>query len=163
MSKLDFQTLRVLSEKGVAFFIDVPVEGGQKTIQVAPEDLMIFADDPEATYAKTQGVTKSEYRDWMDDECMAYCAAKTKAGRPCPNLVPGGFQVSAKQWVKLQGGYCGVHGERDKDLSHPKAVAGIESIFDRGSSGGSNIARQKHSMIEEAFHFEASDSRRGES
>jgi hypothetical protein len=47
-----------------------------------------------------------------------------------------------------------------RDLSHPKAVAGIESIFDLGSSGGSNIARQKHSMIEEAFDFEASASRR---
>ena len=42
-----------------------------------------------------------------------------------------------------------------RDLSHPKAVAGIESIFDLGSSGGSSIARQKHSMIEEAFDFEA--------
>jgi hypothetical protein len=47
-----------------------------------------------------------------------------------------------------------------RDLSHPKAVVGIESIFDLGSSGGSNIARQKHSMIEEAFDFEASASRR---
>jgi hypothetical protein len=50
-----------------------------------------------------------------------------------------------------------------KDLSHPKAVAGIESIFDLGGSGGSNNARQKHSLIEEAFDFEASDSRRGKS
>lgn len=47
-----------------------------------------------------------------------------------------------------------------KDLSHPKAGAGIESIFDLGSSGGSNIASQKHSMIEEAFDFEAAASRR---
>jgi hypothetical protein len=47
-----------------------------------------------------------------------------------------------------------------RDLSHPKAVAGIESIFDLGRSGGSNIARQKHSVIEEAFDFEASASRR---
>ena len=47
-----------------------------------------------------------------------------------------------------------------RDLSHPKAVAGIESIFDLGSSGGSNIAREKHSMIEEAFDFEAGASRR---
>ena len=50
-----------------------------------------------------------------------------------------------------------------KDLSHPKAVAGIESIFDVGSSGGTNIATQKHAMIEEAFDCEASDSRRGKS
>jgi hypothetical protein len=46
-----------------------------------------------------------------------------------------------------------------RDLPKPKAVAGIESIFDLGSSGGSNIASQKHSMIEEAFDFEATASR----
>jgi hypothetical protein len=50
-----------------------------------------------------------------------------------------------------------------RDLSHPKAVVGIESIFDLGSSGGSNIARQKHPMIEEAFDFEAGASRRSNS
>ena len=47
-----------------------------------------------------------------------------------------------------------------RDLSHPKAVGGIESIFDLGRSGDSNIAKQKHSMIEEAFDFEAGASRR---
>ena len=47
-----------------------------------------------------------------------------------------------------------------RDLPQPKAVAGIESIFDLGSSGGSNIATQKHSMIEEAFDFAAAASRK---
>jgi hypothetical protein len=111
MSKLDFQTLSSLSEKGVDFFIAVPNECGQMTFRATPEDLVIFADDPAAIYAKAHEVTKSEYRDWIDDECMAHCAAKTRAGRRCRNMVLGGYQVSAKRWVELQGGYCGVHGE----------------------------------------------------
>ncbi len=48
----------------------------------------------------------------------------------------------------------------ERDLSHPKAVVGIEALFDLGSSGGSNIARHKHEMIEEAFDFEADASSR---
>jgi hypothetical protein len=48
----------------------------------------------------------------------------------------------------------------ERDLSHPKAVVGIEALFDLGSSGGSNIARHKHEMIEEAFDFEAAASSR---
>ncbi len=36
----------------------------------------------------------------------------------------------------------------------------IEALFDLGSSGGSNIARHKHEMIEEAFDFEAAASSR---
>jgi len=47
-----------------------------------------------------------------------------------------------------------------KDLSQPKGAAGIESIFDLGSSGGSNIAKNKHAMIEEVVEFEAAASRR---
>ena len=47
-----------------------------------------------------------------------------------------------------------------RDLSHTKVVAGIESIFDLGSSGGSDIARNKHSMIAEAFDAEAAASAR---
>ena len=46
------------------------------------------------------------------------------------------------------------------DLSQPRSAIGIESIFDLGSSGGSNIARNKHSMIEEAVEFEVAASRR---
>lgn len=47
-----------------------------------------------------------------------------------------------------------------RDLSHPKDVAGIESIFDLGSSGDSDIARNEHSMIAEAFDAEAAVSLR---
>jgi hypothetical protein len=42
-----------------------------------------------------------------------------------------------------------------KDLAQPKAAVGIESIFNLGSSGGSNIARNKDAMIGEAFDAEA--------
>jgi len=33
----------------------------------------------------------------------------------------------------------------------PEAIADVSSLFDLGSSGGSNIARNKDSMIAEAF------------
>jgi hypothetical protein len=48
----------------------------------------------------------------------------------------------------------------ERDLSQPKATVGVEAIFDLGSSGGSNIARNKDEMIGEAFDFEAASSSR---
>jgi hypothetical protein len=48
-----------------------------------------------------------------------------------------------------------------RDLSHSvgaRAATGIESIFDLGNSGGSNIAKDKHSMIAAAFDAEATAS-----
>ena len=39
-----------------------------------------------------------------------------------------------------------------RDLARPEAVTHVDRIFDLGSSGGSDIASQKSSMIAEAFH-----------
>jgi len=38
-----------------------------------------------------------------------------------------------------------------RDLARPKSGADVSTIFDLGSSGGSNIAKNKDSMIAEAF------------
>ncbi|HEY1804219.1 MAG TPA: hypothetical protein VGG45_07030 [Terracidiphilus sp.] len=43
-----------------------------------------------------------------------------------------------------------------KDVSQPRKTAGIESIFDLGRSGRSEIAREKYLMVEEAIDFRAS-------
>src|SRR5260370_18488226 len=39
-----------------------------------------------------------------------------------------------------------------RDLARPETTARVDRIFDLGSSGGSDIASQKDSMIGEAFH-----------
>src|SRR5215469_13148929 len=38
-----------------------------------------------------------------------------------------------------------------RDLARPEVAADVDRIFDLGTSGGSDIARQKQSMIAEAF------------
>ena len=47
-----------------------------------------------------------------------------------------------------------------RDLAHPKGEPGIEAIFCLGSSGGSNIARDKDVMIGDAVDAEFASSRR---
>src|SRR4051794_11827475 len=111
VSPVDLRTLSILSERGVEFCISVPNQYGQEIYVATAEDLMTFLEDPTAVYAKALGVTKEQYRDWMDDSCIAYCSAKTRAGRQCRNAVAGGFQVSAARWVALQGEYCMLHAE----------------------------------------------------
>src|SRR5246500_4546438 len=39
-----------------------------------------------------------------------------------------------------------------RDLARPETAADVDRIFDLGSSGGSDIASQKDSVIAEAFH-----------
>lgn len=47
-----------------------------------------------------------------------------------------------------------------RDLARPETRADVTSIFDLGASGGSNIARNKDSMIAEAFESTRSKVRR---
>ena len=47
-----------------------------------------------------------------------------------------------------------------RDLAGPQPKADVTSVFDLGNSGGSNIARDKDSMIAEALHSEAKSRRR---
>jgi len=39
-----------------------------------------------------------------------------------------------------------------RDLASPQPTADVTSIFDLGSSGGSDIATNKDSMVAESFH-----------
>jgi hypothetical protein len=94
---IDIQTLNCLSTKGVDFCVQIPNECGIMTYIATPEDLVMLESDPTALYAKVHGVTKSEFRDWQDDGCMAFCAATTRARKRCRNQVKGGYQVSAKR------------------------------------------------------------------
>jgi len=47
-----------------------------------------------------------------------------------------------------------------RDLGRPEIAAHVDRIFDLGASGGSDIARQKHSMIAEAFQSKRKNPRR---
>jgi hypothetical protein len=47
-----------------------------------------------------------------------------------------------------------------RDLAQPEMKADVSSIFDLGVSGGSDIARDKGSMIAEAFESVRSKARR---
>jgi hypothetical protein len=46
------------------------------------------------------------------------------------------------------------------ELAHSEAPVNITRLFDLGSSGGSNIAHNKDSVIAEAFHFVRQKSKR---
>jgi hypothetical protein len=50
-----------------------------------------------------------------------------------------------------------------QDLARPETNADVSCIFDLGSSGGSNIAKEKDSMIAEAFESMRSGIRRSSS
>ncbi len=50
-----------------------------------------------------------------------------------------------------------------RDLARPQAHVDVSRVFDLGSSGGSNVAKHKHRMVEEAFSAQFSRRRRSSS
>jgi hypothetical protein len=48
-----------------------------------------------------------------------------------------------------------------RDLARPEATADVACVFDLGSSGGSNIAKDKDAMIAEAFQAARGNPRMG--
>lgn len=113
ITNINVTFLNSLQRAGVRFLIAVPSECGSSEGLFPPEDILLFLEDKEALYAKHYGITKNQYRDWTEEGYAVTCSATTKRGKPCRNLVPGGFQVSPKRWLELQGHYCDLHeGER---------------------------------------------------
>ena len=109
---MDIAILEKVESLGVGFCIPVPTVGGWETYLASPEDVILFASDPDALYAKAHGVSKADYLAWRDNEYSVHCGARTRSGKPCKNVVAGGCSVSAKEWIKLHGSsYCTVHEE----------------------------------------------------
>jgi hypothetical protein len=108
MSRVNLQVLDYLSSKGVRFAIgeDGAMHGGYF---VGREEIEQFLDDPDKLFAKFNGVSKSEYRDWREAGKVLRCAAKTKSGKPCKLHVENRWCRSAQEWLARQGEYCPKH------------------------------------------------------
>jgi hypothetical protein len=110
MSKPNFQVLDYLASKGVRFVVGEG-EAKHSGYFVEREQIEEFLDDPDALFARFNGVTKFEYRDWRDAGRSLHCSARTRNGKPCRFPVKGGFFLTAEQWVARQGEYCPRHTE----------------------------------------------------
>lgn len=110
MSKPNLQVLDYLASKGVRFVVGEG-EARHSGYFVGREDIEEFLDDPDALFARCNGVTKDQYRDWRDAGHSLHCAAKTRSGKPCRLRVKDGSFLTAEKWVARQGEYCPRHDE----------------------------------------------------
>ena len=104
------QAIAKLAQSGVGFYVSHPDHSGAQTVHLEANRLEAYIADPVAFFAKHYGITKEEYLDWHRSEYRVQCAGKTSAGKRCKNTVPDGTSVNPKPWVKMQGGYCTLHG-----------------------------------------------------
>jgi hypothetical protein len=103
------QILGALVQLDVGFYCTHPSYGGRSTIPLPPEHLLLYAQDPVGYLASYYRISKAQYLAWHQSSYSVRCAGKTRAGRPCKNVVEGGSGVEPRRWVELQGSYCHVH------------------------------------------------------
>jgi len=107
---LDLNTIHAMQDAGLAFIAQVPHPCGCQTLDFSAEQVVAFVADRDQAIADSLGVTKAQYREWIESFGTPRCGATTKQGTRCKNFVSGGVQLSLKTWLKLDGDYCAVHG-----------------------------------------------------
>lgn len=108
--QLDKQTITAMRDAGISFISYVRAPGGSATISLEPDDVPAFIEDRDSFAARHFGVSRQQYLDWVATDGAPRCGATTKKGTRCQNSVSGGIQRTIEEWVKLDGGYCAVHG-----------------------------------------------------
>lgn len=107
---MDEATIAKLAAAPIDFVGNVPAPGGSASISLSATDLEDFCADPEGFYALKHGVSKDEYRLWVETDGTPRCGATTANGKRCGNLVSGGIQMRLERWLQEDGGFCAVHG-----------------------------------------------------
>lgn len=103
------KVVKELTQIDVGFYCTHEAPGGQATVPLSSESVLHYAKDPVGYLAAYYGMSKAEYLAWHQSEYSVYCAGTTRAGKPCKNIVEGGFCVDARRWMELHGSYCHVH------------------------------------------------------
>jgi len=98
-----------LAKHGIGFTVEVKTPAGVHNVELQPEDVLAYIEDPDSVSAKYLGLTGEQYAQYLSDEGMIICAARTKSGRRCKNIVEGPIGIHPHKWLSRQGEVCTLH------------------------------------------------------
>jgi hypothetical protein len=95
-----------LQRAGVEFAFGIRDYG---MVWLEPAHIPALLHDREAFEASCVGVSLRDYRRWQESGGEVYCAALTRRGRRCENLLARG--LPPRDWVESEqrGDYCEIH------------------------------------------------------
>lgn len=104
--------LCLIYDAGMQVTTSLPNPGGSMTYVLSQDQVKLGLEDQNELIANLNGITKAQAIAWQTDQFNVYCAGHTKTNRPCRNIVSGGSQVSAREYVQMQGALCQIHQDR---------------------------------------------------
>ena len=93
----------------------ISIDGGMNFVELPLEQVDSYKIDPVAYVAAKLGVGKQVYVEYLrifEDENLTRCDATTKKGKRCLIPINGqdGGPPTLKNYEKVRGGYCKLHG-----------------------------------------------------
>lgn len=83
----------------------IRIPGGTEQVDLTEEQAEEYRRDPDGYAGSCYGLTRDEYREWIDLDGTAYCGERTKTGKLCGNVVSKG-QLSAHHWRDQHRSVC---------------------------------------------------------
>lgn len=85
---------------------------GVERVELSPEQIGIYLNDPDAGIAAARGVTREEYLEWIRGGGSVQCSGITVPGTRCLHTAKGLSGLELPAWIeaRARGGYCVVHG-----------------------------------------------------
>lgn len=91
-----------LQDLGVSFLGDAPgpQHHAPDHYSLSVEDLLAWLADRDGAVARRNQVTTEEYHAWIAADGHVRCCARTKAGKRCRGIVPGGGNRTLTEWAE---------------------------------------------------------------
>ena len=102
--------MRTINTGKVEYAANLVTPWGSGTVVLTEQQVSDYQRDPDGFAAAHFGLTRDEYREWLELDGAAKCGAKTKAGKPCDNFISR-TQLDSQKWKALhRSEYCPTHG-----------------------------------------------------
>ncbi len=84
---------------------------GGEAIAISLRDLEKYNNDPDGYAAKHFGLTRDEYKEWIELDGKPRCGAQTRAGQFCKSALSG-MMGDSREWLGIhRQEYCRSHSE----------------------------------------------------
>lgn len=112
---LDIATIREMEDNHIEMVGNIDVPGGGTSLPLRADEVPAYIQDRAQFAANYFNVAKADYLRWNETSGTPQCGATTTKGTRCQNVVSGGIQRSIKEWLRLDGQLCAVHGGETSD------------------------------------------------
>lgn len=111
-SAFDREVLSLHADRGQPKVVETLCLWGVQRVELQPEHIRLYLQDPDLGVAAALGVTREDYREWLEGYGSVRCDGVTKDGDRCRNTAKKMTGLELSMWLEARsrGGYCVVHG-----------------------------------------------------